>query len=191
MRNHFSALAPLAAIVGGLLWIIYAILLMLHPWGAPLRAGAASGPFATAALTGAAALACLALALLATARRGLPIRGAGRFGAAMGWTGLLAAAAATVGGLVQQATLCSAALIAGEVLIAFGVLLVATDAAGEPHSSAAGSALFLVGVVGMLGLMAQALVAVTAWMLPIYAALVMAVYGLAWVRFGGWLWRQT
>ena len=175
MHKSLPASAAPAALLGGLLWIAYAILRFVRPLGLPATAGA-----------GAAALALLAFALVGVAARlGVSRQGSGRFGVAMGWTCLLAAAAAAVGGLAQQATFCSAALIAGEVLLAFGVLLVAIEAAGEQTSAPAGSALFVIGVIGMLGLMAQALAAVTAWMLPIYAALVMAVYGLAWVRFGG------
>jgi hypothetical protein len=84
----------------------------------------------------------------------------------------------------------SGAMTAGEVLLAFGVMLVAIDAAGSPASGSYGSALFIVGVVGMLGLMAQALVTLAIWMLPVYGALVMAVYGLTWVRFGSWLYQN-
>jgi hypothetical protein len=179
MKHRLPALAAPAALVGGLLWIAYAIFRFVRPLTAPVTAW-----------TGAAALALLALALLgAAARLGAPDVGPGRFGRVMAAVALPAAAAAAVGGLLQHEPLAANALLAGEVLLAFGVMLVAIEAAGAPATAAAGSALFVVGVMGMLGLMAQALAAATSWMLPVYAALVMAIYGLAWVRFGGWLAR--
>ena len=56
---------------------------------------------------------------------------------------------------------------------------------------------FLVGfwcrrgsTLGMLALLAQAMTPLFAWMLPVYAALVMAVYGFVWVRFGNLLTHQ-
>jgi hypothetical protein len=184
--------------IGGLLWIVYSILLLLKPWGDIVSASNGTEPpfvidagaFALTAIAGAGALALLAVALLATVRRlQLPVQGAGRFGIAMAGVAMLAAVAAAAGGLLRLPAFVSGALTAGEVLLAFGVMLVAIDAAGTPSSGSYGSALFIVGVVGMLGLMAQALVALAIWMLPVYGALVMAVYGLAWVRFGSWLYQ--
>jgi hypothetical protein len=186
--------------IGGLLWILYAILALLRPWGVVVSTPPWPEPpvvlqptaFAITALVGGAALFVLALAVPATVRRlTLPVEGAGRFGVALAWTSILAAIAAAVGGVLGRAGLTAGAMTAGEVLLAFAVMLVAIDTAGSPATGVYGSALFVVGVVGMLGLMAQALVAVALWMLPVYGALVMAVYGLAWVRFGNWLYRHT
>lgn len=199
MRKNLATFAPPAAIVGGLLWIIFTILLMLHPLGEPLRAAGStdnapperSAPVVGIAITGAIAFVLLALALLATVRRlGLPLQRSGRFGVALGWAAITLAVAAAGASLVQMPAVTFAALTLGQVLLAFGVLLVAVDAAATPASAASASALFVVGAAGMLALLAQALVAATSWMLPVYAALVMAVYGLAWVRFGNWLYRQ-
>ncbi len=173
MNNRGPAQA--AAIVGGLLWIAYAIFLYVRP-----------GDTAATYLTGAAALAGLAFALLATVRVvSLPVQSVGRFGVAMAWMALLAAAAAAIGRLLEQDAFAANAMVAAEVLLAVGVLLVAVESAGAEATTAYASALFVVGATGLLGLMAQALAATFAWMLPIYAALVMAVYGLAWVQFGG------
>jgi hypothetical protein len=200
MTKQLQTFAPSAAIVGGLLWIVYAILLMLQPWGEFVTAPPWPEPpavlnstaFAITAVAGGAALAMLALAVPATVKRlNLPVAGAGRFGVAMAWVSLPAALAAAAGGLTGWAALAAGALTAGEVLLASGVMLVAIDASGSPATRGYGSALFVVGVTGMLGLLAQALVAMTAWMLPVYGALIMAVYGLAWVRFGNWLYRQA
>ncbi len=180
MANRLRALAAPAAMIGGLLWILYAILRYVRPLPAPAPE-----------LAGAGALVLLALALLAaSAQLRLPGDGSGRFGLAMAAVTPLAAVAAVVGALAQQEPLAANALVAGELLLAFGVMLVAIEAAGEPASGPAGSILFVVGVAGMVGLFAQALAAAATWMLPIYAALAMAVYGLAWVRFGGWLARE-
>jgi hypothetical protein len=198
MIKRLQTFAPPAAMIGGLLWIVYSILLLLKPWGdivsapngmeAPFVIDA--GAFALTAVAGAGALALLTVALPATVcRLQLPMQGAGRVGVAMAGVAMLAAPAAAAGGLLLLPTFVSGALMAGEVLLAFGVMLVAIDAAGSPASGSYGSALFIVGVVGMLGLMAQALVALAIWMLPVYGALVMAVYGLAWVRFGSWLYQ--
>ncbi len=178
MNARWPMLSAPAALAGGLLWILYAILLLVRP-----------APLGLTVLAGAGALAALAAALLAAVGLlHLPVLGSGRFGVAMAWVTLLAAAAALVGGALQSNALAGSAMTAGEVLLAFGVLLLAIEAAGLPESAASASTLFLIGVIGMLGLMAQALVAVTTWMLPIYAALVMAVYGLTWVRLGSRLW---
>lgn len=179
MRNHLSALAAPAAIIGGLLWIVYAILLLVRPAPLIVTSAAASG-----------SLAALAIALPAAVHLlGLSVQGSGRFGVAMGWVTLATAAAALAGGLLERASLVAGAVTAGEVLLAVGAMLVAIEAAGQPQNAVSGSALFVVGVTGMVGLMAQALVPLTFWMLPIYAALVMAIYGLAWVRLGGRLAR--
>jgi hypothetical protein len=216
MKTELRALAAPAAMVGGLLWILYAIFLLLTPLGDPVtRPVWPEAPevlnlrvYALTAGIGAAALGVLAVAAVGTAgRAGLPATTPGRFGLAMAAVTVLAAGAAAVGGLLGLPLLASGAMTAGEVLLAFGVMLLAIDAAGAParaaetdqaeatalgaaQAGAYGPALFTVGVVGMLGLMAQALVALAAWMLPVYGALAMAVYGLAWVRLGGWLQRQ-
>lgn len=196
MPKQLQSFASPAAMIGGLLWIAYAIFLLLAPWGEYVTrpmwpeppALLNPGVFALTVGAGAAALAVLALAAAATGRLAqLPAAAPGRFGMAMVWMTIPAAVAAAVSGLAGWPVAASGALTAGEVLLAFGVLLLANDAAGNSATSAYGSALFVVGVVGMLGLMAQALVALVTWMLPVYGALVMAVYGLAWVRLGNWL----
>ena len=148
MRNRLPALAAPAAIIGGLLWIVYAILLLVRPAPLLVTAAAACG-----------GLAMLALALPAAVHlRRLPVQGSGRFGVAMSYVTLLAAAGVLAGGLLQRPLLVAGAATAGEVLLAFGVMLVAIDAAGQPQNATSGSALFVVGVMGMLGLMAQELV---------------------------------
>jgi hypothetical protein len=237
MKTELRTLAAPAAMGGGLLWIVYAVLLLLTPLGDPVtRPAWPEAPvvlnlrvYALTAGTGAAGLGVLAAAALATAWRArLPVTTPGRFGMAMATVAILAAVGAAVGGVLGLPRLASGAMTAGEVLLAVGVMLLAIDAAGAPARAAAeidqlgttqpgaaqpgatqpgaaqpgatqpgaaqagayGPALFTVGVVGMLGLMAQALVALTPWMLPVYGALAMAVYGLAWVRLGNWLQQQ-
>ena len=51
--------------------------------------------------------------------------------------------------------------------------------------------LFIVGALGLAAICALALLSLASWMLPVYAALVMAIYGFAWVRFGAMLVRDT
>lgn len=200
MMKHLQTFAPSAAMIGGLIWIFYTILLLLRPWGDFVTAPPWPEPptvlnpsaFAVTAVIGGTALAILALAVPATVKRlNLPVEGAGRFGVALAWLAFMMAFVAAAGGLAGQAALAAGAMTAGEALLAIGVMLVAIEAARSPTTGGYGSALFVVGVVGMLGLLAQALVAMAAWMLPIYGALMMAVYGLAWVRFGNWLYRQA
>jgi hypothetical protein len=220
MKTEIRTLAAPAAMGGGLLWIVYAVLLLLTPWGDPVtRPAWPEAPvvlnlrvYALTAGTGAAGLGVLAAAALATAWRArLPMTTPGRFGMAMATVAILAAVGAAVGGVLGLPRLTAGAMTAGEVLLAVGLMLLAIDAAGaraaaeidqlgttqpgaaQPGATQAeayGPALFTVGVVGMLGLMAQALVALTPWMLPVYGALAMAVYGLAWVRLGNWLQQQ-
>ena len=50
--------------------------------------------------------------------------------------------------------------------------------------------LFLAGTLGMVALLAQAMTPLFTWMLPVYAALIMAIYGFVWVRFGNLLTRH-
>jgi len=191
--------APGIAMIGGLLWIAYAMLLAVQPWG-ELTSRDASGPiwvtnraawqFVT--FFGAVAAATLAMAVVATARRlTLPATPPGQIGVAMGWTGLLAALAAATGSLLGLPALTEAGQGASTLLVAFGVILLAVDSANIASAQPAAPVLFLVGALGLAGLMAQALVVLTPWMLPLYAALELGIYGIAWVRLGSLLHQNT
>lgn len=187
------------AMMGGLLWIGYAVLAMLEPLGAIGITRDAAGQWLAlnpAALRVTGAVGAVALLLLGATviglaqRNGLPIQTPGRFGVAMGWVGALAALVAAVTALPPLAGPTLAALNFAFLLVAFGTLLVAVDAAGQPATANLGSALFLVGALGMVGLFVQALTLLWVWVLPVYAALAMAVYGFAWVRLGNMISRQ-
>ena len=196
MMTRFDQLvqqwAPAAAILGGLVWIAYTLAAMLQPWGsytpyADRHGGIAltNGPaFQVTALLGGAALLLLGLALAGAARRiGLPSRLPGQIGVALGLIGGAVGLAMGVGALLLQSDLAGAAMNAGALMIAIGALLLAIDSA----ESAIAMPLFIVGALGLAAIFAAALVSLVAWMLPVYAALVMAVYGFAWVRFGDML----
>ncbi len=207
ITNFLARWAGEAAIGGGLLWIGYAILALLQPLGGiasfandqsqlsvtnPLAFRAAGG-------AGGAALVLLGLAVVgAAARYALPGSEAhhfsatvpSRFGVAMGWVGSLAGLLAAATALLLLVLPNSAMQLFGAVLVPFGAMLVAIEANGSDHAYPMAAPLFLVGALGMIGLLAQALLPLAQWMLPVYAALVMAVYGFAWVRFGNLLLRD-
>jgi hypothetical protein len=191
--------APTTAIVGGLVWIAYTLAALLQPWGNYAtfvdQSGAVSNPssfaFQLTALLGGAALLLLGAALAGTARRiglpqRLPQRLPGQFGVALGLVGGAAGLAMWIGALLLQIDLAGAAMNVGAILIAIGAMLLAIDGAGRELATP----LFIVGGLGMAAVFAAALVGLVAWMLPVYAALVMAVYGFAWVRFGDMLHNQ-
>ena len=192
------------ATAGGLLWIVYAVLETLQPLGsiAPytndLGQALLTNPvaFRLAGAAGGGALALLGLAVVGTAAR-YQLPGAeptrfsaaapSRFGVAMGWVGALAGALASATAWMLMVQPNGAMQLLGAALVPFGALLVAIEANGSEHAFPIAAPLFLVGALGMIGLLAQAMMPVFAWMLPVYAALVMAIYGFAWVRFGGLL----
>jgi hypothetical protein len=208
ITNFLAHWAGWFAIGGGLLWILYAILALLQPMGgaAPFPGDAGmtriTDPL-TFRLTGAAggvALMLLGLAVVgAAARYNLPggephhfnAVVPSRFGVAMGWVGALAGVLAAATALLLLVLPNGAMQLFGAVLVPFGAMLVAIEANGSDHAYPIAAPLFLVGALGMIGLLAQALLPTVAWMLPVYAALVMAVYGFAWVRLGGLLAAQN
>lgn len=207
ITNFLARWAGEAAIGGGLLWIGYAILALLQPLGsvAPFTNDQSQlsviNPlaFRTTGVAGGTALTLLGLAVVGTAARyALPGGEAhhfsaavpSRFGVAMGWVGALAGVLAAATALLLLVLPNGAMQLFGAVLVPFGAMLVAIEANGSDHAYPIAAPLFLVGALGMVGLLAQALLPTVAWMLPVYAALVMAVYGFAWVRFGGLLARN-
>ena len=142
-------------------------------------------------LLGGAALLLLALALLGSAwRSGLPVRQAGRIAVAVTW---IAVGLAIVGGL--GAALMNAALVrfgvsVGVILTALAAFLLAMDAPHNPVAVHWRLPWMMLGVLGLAATVAQTLAGAVDWMLPVYAALVMAVYGFAWVQFGNILYRH-
>jgi len=208
ITERLNRWAPWLAIGGGLLWILYAILAMLEPMGAITAFTNDQGqtliinPAAlrTAGSAGGAALALLGAALVGTARRyhlpnNEPDRFSSavpsRFGVAMGWVGALAGLLSVVSALLLLLPTHSAMQLLGAVLVPFGTLLVAVEANGSERACPIAAPLFLAGTLGMLALLVQAMIPLFAWMLPVYAALAMAVYGFVWVRFGSLLARQV
>jgi hypothetical protein len=181
--------APAAAMLGGLVWIAYTLAALLQPWGSYAAYTDAQGAvavtnapvFQLTALMGGAALLLLGVALVGAARRlGLPAHLPGQIGVALGVVGGAVGLLLWLGALLRQPALATAAINAGALMVAVGVLLVAIDGAGRTLAPS----LFIIGALGLAAIFAAALVSLVSWMLPVYAALVMAVYGFAWVRFG-------
>lgn len=204
ITNFLAQWAGWCAIGGGLLWILYAILALLQPLGSTTPVTSDAGaPLITnpsalrlAGIIGGVALTLLGLAVAGTAARyNLPGSEPhhfnavvpSRFGVAMGWVGALAGVLAAATALLLLVLPNGAMQLFGAVLVPFGAMLVAIEANGRDHAYPIAAPLFLVGALGMIGLLAQALLPVVTWMLPVYAALVMAVYGFAWVRLGNLL----
>ncbi len=181
--------APAAAMLGGLVWIAYTLAAMLQPWGSYAAYTDAQGNnaitnapvFQLTALLGGAALLLLGVAMAgATRRLGLPDRLPGQTGVVLGLVGGAAGLLLWLSALLMQPALATAAMNAGALMVAVGVLLVAIDGAGRTLTPS----LFLIGALGLAAIFAAALVSLVSWMLPVYAALVMAMYGFTWVRFG-------
>lgn len=208
ITNFLALWAGWFAIGGGLLWILYTILALLQPLGSVTPFAGDRGEllvtnalaFRVAGISGGVALALLGLAVVgAAARYNLPGREPhhfntvvpSRFGVAMGWVGALAGMLAALTALLLLVPPTGAMHFFGAVLIPFGAMLLAIEANGSDHACPIAAPLFLVGALGMVGLLAQALLPVVAWLLPVYAALIMAVYGFAWVRFGALLLRPA
>lgn len=204
ITNLLSRSAGWLAVAGGLLWIVFAILVTLQPAGSvdtftnDLGQIRVTNPaaFRITGVAGGVALTLLGLAVVGAATRyNLPGKEPNRFsaivpsrfGVAMGWVGALAGLLATVMALLLLVLPNNTMQLFGSVLVPFGAMLVAIEANGSDHAYRIAAPLFLVGVLGMAGLLAQALLPLVAWMLPVYAALMMAVYGFAWVRFGNLL----
>jgi len=208
ITNFLAQWAGWFAIGGGLLWILYAILALLQPLGsatpftgdAGMTLIAAPLTFRLAGAAGGVALTLLGLAVVgAAARYNLPSGEPhhfnavvpSRFGVAMGWVGALAGVLAAATALLLLVLPNGAMQLFGAVLVPFGAMLVAIEANGSDHAYPIAAPLFLVGALGMIGLLAQALLPTVAWMLPVYAALAMTVYGFAWVRFGNLLMQSA
>lgn len=189
---------------GGLLWILYAIWETLQPMGSAVTVAPDTGQleiidpavFRITGASGGAAVTLLGLAIVGVAARyGLPDDAPDRFnsvlpsryGVAMAWIGALAGVLATVLALLLFTLPNNAMQIFGALLVPFGAMLVAVEANGSDNAYRIASPLFLVGALGMVALLVQALLPFVPWVLPVYAALTMAVYGFAWVRFGSLL----
>jgi hypothetical protein len=204
LTTRLNRSAGWLSIAGGLLWILYAIWETLQPMGSAVTVAPDTGHIAIThpglfRMTGAAggtAVVMLGLAVVGVATRyGLPGDAPDRFsavlpsryGVAMAWVGALAGLVATVMALLTLALPNNAMQIFGALLVPFSAMLVAVEANGSEHAYRIAAPLFLVGALGMAALLVQALLPFVPWMLPVYAALAMAVYGFAWVRFGSLL----
>lgn len=204
ITNRLERWAGELALIGGLLWIGYGILATLQPMGAVTAVANEVGEtlvtnplaFRTAGVAGGAALMLLGLAVVGAATR-YKLPGAepnrfntlvpSRFGVAMGWVGALAGLLASGAALLLLVAPQAAMQLFGAVLVPVGAMLVAIEANGSDHAYRMAGPLFFVGALGMISLLVQAMLPLTPWLLPVYAALVMAVYGFAWVRFGNLL----
>lgn len=207
LLGRLGTWAPAAAIVGGLLWILYAILALLQPLGTVnlfisdtgQLSATNPGAFRIAALTGGLALILLGAALIGTIQR-YELRGApaaqfgtgvpSRFGGILAWAGVAAGLLVSLGGLVLQVPLATLAQLLGAVFVPFAASLVAIEANGSETAYPIAAPMFIVGALGMAAVLAQAMVALYAWMLPVYGALVLAIYGFVWVRVGGLMQRH-
>lgn len=208
LTNWLDRQAGWLAIAGGLLWIVYAVLATLQPLGSvvtytnALGQTAVTNPaaFRLSGMAGGGAVILLGLALVGVAARyNLPgdepahfgSVAPSRWGVAMAWIGALAGLLAAAMALLLFVLPNNAMHFFAAVLVPFAAMLVAIEANGSEESARIAAPLFLVGALGMIGLLAQALIPLATWMPPVYAALAMAVYGFAWVRFGGLLMQPT
>jgi hypothetical protein len=204
LMNRLGQAAGWLAIAGGLLWILYAILELLQPLGSAVMIAPDTGQpmvidpalFRITGVAGGAAIGLLGLAVAGVAARyGLSGHTpdhfstvlSSRYGVAMAWVGALGGLLAALLALLTLVLPNDAMHLFGAVLVTVGAMLVAVEANGSDHAYRIAAPLFLVGALGMIALLVQALMPVVAWMLPVYVALAMAVYGFAWVRFGSLL----
>lgn len=204
LMNRLGQSAGWLSIAGGLLWILYAILEMLQPLGSAVMIAPDTGQhlvidpvlFRITGVAGGAAIGLLGLAVAGIAvRHGLSGDSPdhfntvlpSRYGVAMAWVGALGGLLAALLALLTLLLPNNAMHLFGAVLVPVGAMLVAVEANGSDHAYRIAAPLFLVGALGVIALLVQALMPVVAWMLPVYVALAMAVYGFAWVRFGSLL----
>lgn len=173
--------------VGGLVWITYAILAMLQPGMPGSAAGAPPASRWTLGLAG-TALPCLGGALAGGAwRAGLPRRTAGRLGLVLAAVGGLAGGVGVASALLVWMPAPGTLILMGTLALVGAALLLAVDAG---RTEGAWVAFGLLGMLGLFAAAAPTLVELVPWALPVHGALAMAIYGFAWVLYGNGLTRR-
>jgi hypothetical protein len=183
------------AIVGGLLWMVYGVFLMLEPWGAAevyredlgYQVVTNVGLYLLYSLPGGLALVCTALALLGiTHRYGQSPSGAGKLGLVLSYLTLGLGILAVVGAVALFAPVSFAGRAFGSLTLGAASFLVglALPSVLQPLKAI----LLLVGGLGLVLLPLQPLVWALQLMPASVAAGIVAVFGLGWITLGYRLW---
>ncbi len=180
-----------AAVVGGLLWMVYGVFLMLEPWGQAevyreelgYQLVTNRALYWVYALPGSLALILTALALLGLFRRyALPRSGVGKLGAVLTKLSLVLAVLSFLGTVALIAPLSFAGRSFGSLALGAAALLVGMDL---PRANPALQMhLVILGCLGLSLLALQPLV----WALQIIPASIatgiIALFGLGWLVLG-------
>jgi hypothetical protein len=189
---HSSWAAPTAGL-GGLLWVLYGPLAMLQPWGVDVvyrdslgYSEIVSTPlFLAYSLPGALALVLTAAALLLMRpilERGRPWARAAR---GLSWAALVLGIASLAGVAARFDPVFTAGRIFGTLALGLAALAAGAAAAGAPDTRWR-TVLWVLGALGVFLLPLWPLVHALAWLPPAAGALLIALFGAAWVTVG---WR--
>lgn len=180
-----------AAVSGGLLWIVHGAFEMLEPWGAAteyrpeLGYGVVQDPylFVIYGLPGPPALFLTAVLMADLSVKHWLIGVAGR------WSYVIAAAlagAALTGVALRFEPPFVAGMTIGRLVLSVAAILTARVLLQRAHSRAAG-ALLIAGVLGLVVMVARVLVNAFDVLPPPAAFAVAACFGCAWIGFGALL----
>ncbi len=195
---RFIPWTGLGAAIGGVLWMVYGVFLMLEPWGVAEVYREDLGYqlvtnrplYWVYSLPGGLALLLTALGLLGIRRwYGLPHNRVGQLGVGLTYLTLVLAVLSLVGGVVLIAPLSFAARAFGSLALGAATLLVGWDLPRTKQGAKTG--LVLLGSLGLLLLPLLPLVFMVAVITAGMATAIMAVFGLGWVVLGYRLWAET
>jgi hypothetical protein len=187
--------ARLAAMTGGALWALFGVFEMLEPLG-PAKLYVESLGYETVTsplvfqlyqLPGAIALALMARALIGvTGRLGLDYPGRH----VICFTVLGLALLSLVGTLILLAPMAILGASLGRLLLGVATLLAGLQAYRSLIGGGFGTALLLLGLLGISLLALQPLTWALMWFPPALSAAIMVVFGLGWLVVGVYLGRK-
>lgn len=189
-----------AASVGGVLWMVYGPLAMLHPWGVDVVFNPAQGysdvvdgrAFVTYNLPGSLALTFTAIGLLGvTALLRRRRTGMERTARWLAYVAIGLGVISFLGVVLVLDPLSTTGRIFGT--LALGAATVAASVAAHQWSADPRwvALLGLLGLVGTLLLPLWPLVYIVNWVTEGAAALVIALFGVGWLVVGSRLWREA
>ncbi|MDQ4077289.1 MAG: hypothetical protein M3220_13705 [Chloroflexota bacterium] len=190
----------LAAIVGGVLWMVYGVFEMVEPWGRAVLYRPELGYelvtnaplYRVYSLPGSVALFLTALGLLGVAIWcRLPVGRLGKLGVVLASTVVGVAVLSALGVLILFVPLFFAGVVLGSFILGAATFLLAVDARNVSVPSPWTTALLALGIMGLLLLPLRPLVFAVALIPPGVAAGFIALFGLGWLAAGFRLWLES
>lgn len=186
------------AMLGGVLWIPYGILTMLHPWGVDVVYSEARGYsivvnpalFLAYSLPGGLALALTSVGLIGILAH-LRTNRRGRGASVSAYIALALGVLCLLGAVILFDPVFTAGRIFGTVVLGVATVLAAVVAHERKASRAFVGALLFVGVLGLFLLPLWPLVYALQWLAPIQAVWFFVFFGVGWVIVGWHLWRPA